>query len=77
MIAVQLDEQREQRLRRLAEELGEDVAILTGRIIEDYLDFRAWPRDSDEQWAEASIALVPEVFLDESGDGGDHEDGSG
>jgi len=65
MIAVQLDERREQRLRQLAEELGEDVAILTGRIIEDYLDFRAWPRDSAEHWADASIALAPEIFTDE------------
>ena len=74
MITIHLDAETERRLRELAASLGQEVSALAGHVLEDYLHAQAWPQDSAQQWAEASVALAPAVFpkevwtdLDESG----------
>ena len=38
---------------------------------------RNWPRDSDDQWAEASTALTAEIFVEENWTDGEQPDGPG
>ncbi len=62
-LTVELDPAQEQRLDALARSQGEDRATLARRILLDYLDFQSLPNDTDEAWAEASVAMAPE-FMD-------------
>jgi hypothetical protein len=55
----------EDRLHRLAVSQGQDEATLARRILLDYLDLQALPADLDDDWAEASIALAPEIMEQE------------
>lgn len=71
MLTIPLDPETEQRLRQLAESLGQEASALAGRVLEEYLDLHAWTDDSAEQCAEASIAMTPEVIGNESWDEGD------
>ena len=73
MVAIQLDSAQQQRLDELASLEGQDGAALARRVLVDYLDFHALPKDSDEAWAEASIAMTPEFMThDEDWDETDH-----
>ncbi len=66
MITIQLDSSVEERLNHLAAARGQGVSQLAQRIVEEYLDFEAWPQDSAEDWAAASLALAPEVHPEET-----------
>lgn len=71
MITLALDQPNEQRLAELAKRQGRDVSQLVVHILEAYLDAQAWPRDSADDWAEASTALTVEVFDEEDWSPGD------
>lgn len=71
MITIQLDSDLEQRLKKLAAASGQDTSQFAQRILEMYLDRQAWPKDSEEEWAIASLALAPEVFSEENWDESD------
>jgi predicted transcriptional regulator len=71
MITLDLDLANEQRLEELAKRQGRDVSQLVVHILEAYLDAQAWPRDSADDWAEASTALTVEVFDEEDWSPGD------
>jgi hypothetical protein len=34
-------------------------------VLEDYLDAHSWEHDRDEDWADASMVMTPEVLADE------------
>ena len=72
MLSIELDVQHQKRLQLLAQSHGEDESALARRILLDYLDFQAIPDESDAAWAEASIALAPEIMGPETWDGSDH-----
>ena len=61
MVAVQLDQGREEALDQLARAEGAKPADIVRRVIEDYLDFQSLPKDDAAEWAEASTALTPEI----------------
>ncbi len=61
MVAIELGPIDQDRLHRLAISQGQDEATLARRILLDHLDFQALPADLDDDWAEASIALAPEI----------------
>lgn len=65
MVAINLDPVHQQRLDELARSQGQDVSTLARQVLIDYLDFQALPSDSEEAWAEASIAMTPE-FTDQA-----------
>ena len=66
MIALDLDPTTEERLRQLAASEGVDLPAFVRRVLADHLQFQAWPADSEEQWADTSVALTPEVMPSES-----------
>jgi len=68
MVAVQLDQHREEFLGRLARAEGAEPAEVARRVLEDYLDFQTLPKDDVADWAEASAALTPEIMGDENWD---------
>lgn len=76
MIPLQLDPASEQRLQDLATASGRDAPDLVRQIVGDYLDAQAWELDAPEAWAEASVALTPEILPDESWDDGAEDYGS-
>jgi hypothetical protein len=65
MITIDLDVDHEKRLRELARAEGNDAVAVARRILSDYLDFHAIPAESDEAWAEASVALAAEILPSE------------
>lgn len=65
MVAVQLDQEREELLNQLARAEGAQPADVVRRVLEDYLDFQSLPKDEAADWAEASAALAPEIMGDE------------
>jgi hypothetical protein len=73
MISIDLDAVHQARLNSLAAAQGEDGPSLARRVLLDFLDFSALPADSEAAWAEASVALSPEVMDQESWDDADHE----
>ena len=77
MISLQLDRTNQERLQELANRQGRDIGQLAAHIIEAYLDARNWPRDSADQWAEASTALTAEIFAEENWTDGEQPDGPG
>jgi predicted transcriptional regulator len=68
MVAVILDQDHERRLQELAAARGQDAAALAGQVLSDYLDFQSLPADTDDQWAEVSVRLVPEFMGSEQWD---------
>ena len=68
MVTVELDTEREAQLRRLAEAQQEDVPQLVRRVLEDFLDIQALTEISEEDLAEASVAMLAEVAPLESWD---------
>ena len=68
MVAVQLDQGREEILDQLARAEGAEPADVARRVLEDYLDFRSLPKDDPADWAEASVRLTPEIMSDENWD---------
>ena len=68
MVAVQLDQEREELLKQLARAEGSEPADIVRRVLEDYLDFQSLPKDDGADWAEASAALTPEIMGDENWD---------
>jgi hypothetical protein len=64
MVAFNLDPIHQARLEELARTRGQDGASLARQILVDYLDFQSLPNDSEETWAEASVARTPE-FMDQ------------
>lgn len=68
MISIELDAAHQRRLYSLAQSQGQDGATLARRVLVDYLDFQALPADSDADWADASLALAPEVMSDDGWD---------
>ena len=73
MISIDLDPAHQKRLDSLAKAQGQDGATLARSVLVDYLDFQALSNDSDADWAEASIALAPEVMGEETWDDPAHE----
>lgn len=65
MLTIDLDPIREQRLRQLAQSQGEEVALVAGQILADYVDLLALPEDDEASWAAASVALTAEILDDE------------
>jgi hypothetical protein len=68
MVAIQLDQGREELLDQLARAEGAEPADVARRVLEDYLDFRSLPPDNLADWAEASVRLTPEIMSDEGSD---------
>ncbi len=68
MVAVQLDQEREELLKQLARAEGAEPADIVRRVLEDYLDFQSLPKDEGADRAEASAALTPEIMGDENWD---------
>jgi len=66
VVAIELDMAHQQRLDQLAKSQGRDGAALAHQIVVDYLDLQASQNDAAEGWAEASIALTPEIMADEN-----------
>jgi hypothetical protein len=66
MVAVQLDQGREELLDQLARAEGTQPADVARRVLEDYLDFRSLPKDELADWAEASVRLTPEIMGNEN-----------
>ena len=65
MVTIQLEPADERRLEELAQSQAKRASDLARDILEDYLRFHTLPQDSEDAWAEASLALIPEVFQDE------------
>jgi hypothetical protein len=42
------------------------VRQLRSKVVVDYLDFLALPNDSEEAWAEASVAMLAEFAVKEN-----------
>ena len=72
MITIHLDPTREERLRQLAESQGQDKSQFAQRVLEA----RAWPEDSSDDWADASIALTPEILPKDDLEEGNIPDGA-
>lgn len=68
MVAVQLDQGREELLDQLARAEGAEPSDVARRVLEDYLDFRSLPNDDPADWAEASIRLTAEIMSVENWD---------
>jgi hypothetical protein len=68
MVAVQLDQGREELLDQLARAEGAEPADYARRVLEDFLDFRSLPNDDLADWAEACVRLTPEIMGDENWD---------
>lgn len=62
MLTVELDPNQQQQLDALAKSWGQDGPTLARRILLDYLDFQSLPNDEEEAWAEASVAMAPEMM---------------
>jgi hypothetical protein len=62
MVAVQLDQGREELLDRIARAEGAEAADVARRVLEDYVDFRSLPQDEAADWAEASVRLTAETM---------------
>ena len=75
MLTIQLNRSIEERLQKLAAAHGQEAAQLAQRVIEEYLDFQEWKKDSEEDWAAASSALAPEIFPEETWAGEDSDHG--
>ena len=75
MITIHLDPTKEQRLQELAFSQGQDSSQLARKVLEDYLDAQAWSEDQDEEWADASLAMAPEVMSEEDWSQGDAQHG--
>ncbi|HZL89801.1 MAG TPA: hypothetical protein VFB96_15655 [Pirellulaceae bacterium] len=68
MISIELDPAQQKQLDSLAASQGQDGATLARQILLDYIEFQNVPSDTDDQWAEASIALTPEIMESETWD---------
>ena len=68
MVAIQLDQDREQLLDQLARAEGGEPADIVPRVLEDYLDLQSLSKDDVANWAEASVRLMPEIMGDEHWD---------
>lgn len=66
MISVDLTPEREQQLRSFAQSHQQEVSDLARRVLEEFLDHQAWKPDLVEDWAEASVAMTPEILPNES-----------
>jgi len=77
MVTITLDPGNEQRFRELAKAQGRDIQDLVREALEEYLDLQSWEADTDEAWAEASVAMAPEVMtIEEAWPEGDEGNGS-
>lgn|GEM_PF-4902014 len=63
MVAIELHREHEKRLSELAAESGLAPSAIAGRIVEDFLDLQSVSEKTDDEWAQASVALAPE-FMD-------------
>lgn len=68
MVTIPLDPAIEQRLRAMAEVQGQTLSELAARIVEDYLDWRAWKDDTPEELDQAMMTLIAEVLPEEHWD---------
>ncbi len=69
MISIWLDQEHAKRLSELAASSGLSPSVIARRIVEDFLDLKSSPETTDEEWAQVSVALAPEVIDDEDGSG--------
>lgn len=65
-ITIHLNSNQEKQLRRIAAHQGTDVPELVHEVLEDYLALQQWQKDSPEDWAQASLALAPEIMEKEN-----------
>lgn len=68
MVSIQLDPTQMERLDNLAKRRGENADELARRVLVDFLDFSRLENDTDDDWAEASVALTPEIMDQEKWD---------
>ena len=66
MVAIRLDQGREELLDQLARAEGAVPADVARRVLEDYLDFRSLPTDDPADWEEACVRLTPEIMSAEN-----------
>jgi hypothetical protein len=64
MVDIKLDAIHKKRLEQLAKSEGRGAEDVARRILVDYLDLLSLPVESDDLWADASVALTPEVLDD-------------
>jgi len=76
MVTVQLKPEQERQLQKLASASGQDASELAARILSDYLMFQTLSEDTEEQWAESSVALTSEILDREHWDHEESQDGS-
>lgn len=62
MVTIELDHAHIARLEQLARSKGQDASAVARQIVVDFLDFQLLPEDRESDWAEASVALSPEVM---------------
>ncbi|MEJ7592300.1 MAG: hypothetical protein WKF77_12185 [Planctomycetaceae bacterium] len=62
MVAIETDRKHEKRLSELAAASGLSPSAIARRIVEDFLDLKSLPEKTDDEWAQASVALAPEVM---------------
>lgn len=65
MIQIELSRDKEEQFLWLAQARGESASRFAQIVLEHYIDFQAWPADSEEAWAAASERLAAEVMSDE------------
>lgn len=70
MVTIELAPNSEVRLKELAMRQGQSVDQLARQIVEDFLAFQNLSDESNDHWAESSLALAPEVFPAEPWDEG-------
>ncbi|MDX1947467.1 MAG: hypothetical protein SFU86_18850 [Pirellulaceae bacterium] len=68
MLSIALDPTHQQRLDALAHAHGQDGPTFARQVLLDYLDFQSLPGDTDAAWAEAAVALTPEIMPTENWD---------
>jgi len=69
MVAIELDREHEKRLTEIAAASGLSPSAIVRRIVEDFLDLKTLPEKTDDEWAQASVALALEVMDDEEWSG--------
>jgi predicted transcriptional regulator len=62
VVSIQLDPQQMKTLDDLAKRRGANASELARRIVVDFLEFQELEKDTQDDWAEASVALTPEVM---------------
>jgi predicted transcriptional regulator len=62
VVTIELDPGEQQHLEALAKSRGQNARALARQILRDYLEFQSLPNDTEQVWAEASVAMASEFM---------------